>query len=98
MINIRRALRMIDGNDSEVGHFSRESLADEPQLFSPTRGGGNFSWAAASKPNRVIAASAFESLLLVAFIAYPKRGLTLSGEANKPIKSIRLQRVRPLFG
>ena len=30
--------------------------------------------------------------------AYPKRGLTLSGEAKNPMKSTRLQRVRPLFG
>jgi len=30
--------------------------------------------------------------------AYPKRGLTLSGEAKKSMKSTRLQRVRPLFG
>src|SRR6056297_2566581 len=30
--------------------------------------------------------------------AYPKRGLTLSGEAKNPLKSTRLQRVRPLFG
>jgi len=31
--------------------------------------------------------------------AYPKRGLTLSGEAEKLVKKqTRLQRVRPFFG
>ena len=32
------------------------------------------------------------------FRAYPKRGLTLSGEVVKPMKLTRPQRVRPHFG
>jgi len=36
--------------------------------------------------------------LVASLSAYPKRGLTLSGEAKNPMKSTRRQRVRPLFG
>jgi hypothetical protein len=100
-VNINIAARL---SKSAVCSFTNSSIASAiatPKNAMSESVGNSINTILASVPNNRRGLSVFSPIhrpMVVVLRAYPKRGLTLFGEAVKPMKSTRLQRVRPLLG